>query len=229
MSYATTASRPNPLAAIGALGLPATFGAILIIGLAASGTITLEKPNPKGLFVPTKPAVEPPPPEDVTPKPQQSPNASMPPVERPTLPPIRSPNITLSGGDPITVGTGINENWGSGLEPLGVEIPAPRPTPVFDPVAASPRGNPANWITTNDYRSSWIRRELTGTARFTLQVDASGKVSGCTVTGSTGHEALDRATCSLIQGRAVFNPAKGSDGKPVAGRYSSSVNWSIPE
>jgi len=54
-------------------------------------------------------------------------------------------------------------------------------------------------------------------------------VSDCTITGSTGHGELDRATCRLVQGRALFNPAKGSDGEVTAGSYSSSVNWSIPE
>ena len=39
MSYATTASRPNPLAAVGALGVPASFGLILIAGLAVTQVI----------------------------------------------------------------------------------------------------------------------------------------------------------------------------------------------
>ncbi|MEM1052476.1 MAG: TonB family protein [Pseudomonadota bacterium] len=228
MNYATTARRPNPLAAVGALGVPATFGAVLVIGLAVTATVRTAEPRTEGFFVPVKPEVEPLPPPEITPETQTS-STTVSPIDRSTLQPIPSPDVNLLGDEPLTIGSGFNEGWGSGLEPLDIDPPAPRPTPLFDPVGATPRGNPSNWITTADYRSTWIRRELTGTARFTLQINASGKVSGCKITASTGHTVLDRATCTLLRERAIFNPAKGSDGKAVAGTYASSVNWSIPD
>lgn len=227
MNYATTASRPNPLAALGAMGVPAAFGAILVIGLAVTVTLPPVDTKTQGFFVPITPEVDPPLPPEVVPE-TKSNTATVTRVERPAPAPIPTPGITLTGRDPISVGNGIDEGWGTGLEPLGT-LPPARPELSIDPVKASPRGNPANWITTADYKTSWIRREYTGTARFALEVSASGKVSNCTITGSTGHEALDRATCRLIQARAVFNPAKGTDGNSVAGSYSSSVNWTIPE
>lgn len=224
MNYATTARRPNPLAAFGALGVPASFGVILIAGLAVKHVITPPNPNPQASHIPdvviTPTVIEPD--QTSTEAKSSTPRTTAPQVTRPQSDFVfdvspTAPIAPLTEFDPSTVlGTG------------GFEVTLPPMEPLFDPVKATPRGNPGNWITTADYRSTWIRRELTGTARFTLQIDAAGKVSNCTITGSTGHTALDRATCRLVEGRAVFNPAKGTDGKPVAGSYSSSVDWQIP-
>jgi protein TonB len=226
MSYATTAGRPNPLAALGALGVPATFGVILVVGLAVTQVIKPSIPNPVGENIPvvvTPEIIEP----DIAPT-----NSSASTRETPT----QTPTYTRPDSDfDFKFGTtGAIEALGEGdtgtligTEGLGVTLPPIEP--LLDPVAAYPRGNPGNWISTADYKTSWIRRGFTGTARFTLQIDASGKVSGCTITGSTGHAPLDRATCQLLEARAIFNPAKGSDGTAVAGSYSSSVNWTIPE
>src|SRR3546814_8691548 len=57
---------------------------------------------------------------------------------------------------------------------------------------AAPRNDPASWVTDSDYRSRWIREGLQGTAKFRLEIAASGKVSGCTITQSTGHAVLDQ-------------------------------------
>jgi protein TonB len=54
-------------------------------------------------------------------------------------------------------------------------------------------------------------------------------VTGCTITRSTGHAALDKATCDLVSKRGRFDAARDGNGKPVAGSYSNSVRWSIPE
>lgn len=178
--------------------------------------------------MPAKPIEDPlPPPPDtvVEAKPQTNP---VPHIDRGPPLPVPVPNVTLTGSGPLTTGGTLSEDWGTGLDPIAIP-PIPEPAPTFDPVSASPRGNPGNWISTSDYRTNWIRRGYEGIARFTLEISASGKVTDCTVTGSTGHAQLDRATCQLIQSRAVFNPAKDASGANVAGSYSSVVNWRIPE
>jgi len=225
MSYATTARRPTPLAALGAMGVPASFGVILIAGLAVKHVIIPPIPNPEATDIPdvviTPEIIEPDlPPSDATSSKQDT---SVPTYTRP------SSDYEFDLGPTAPVGPLEGLDTGSLIGAENFTVTLPPVEPLFDPVAASPRGNPGNWITNSDYRTTWIRRELTGTARFTLQIDAAGNVSNCTITGSTGHDPLDRATCRLIEGRAVFNPAKGTDGKPVAGTYSSSVNWQIPE
>jgi protein TonB len=69
---------------------------------------------------------------------------------------------------------------------------------------------------------------MTGTARFALSIDARGRVTGCTITRSTGHPALDGATCDLVARRARFDAARDGSGKPVAGRYTGVITWTIP-
>ena len=113
--------------------------------------------------------------------------------------------------------------------------PLPLPTPdagtrkpAFDPVAAKPRNNPSRWVTDNDYRSSWINREMTGTARFRLEVAADGRVESCTLTASSGHPDRARATCDLVSRRARFEPAQNREGEKVAGTFASAVKWELP-
>lgn len=222
MNYATSARRPNPLAALGALGVPASFGVLLIAGLAVTQVIKPPVPNPKASDVPdvviTPVVIEPE--QVVETNPQTNPI--------PQVDPAPTPAVTLAGTGPLTPTGTLSETWGTGLEPVDI-APIREPAPSFDPVAAAPRGNPGNWISTSDYRTSWIRRGYEGKARFTVEISASGKVTSCTVTGSTGHPSLDRATCQLIERRAVFTPAKDASGTSVAGRYSSVVNWQIPQ
>ena len=107
--------------------------------------------------------------------------------------------------------------------------PPPKPTPSFDPVAARPANNARAWVTQSDYRSSWISRDYAGTVGFRLNVGASGRVEGCSVTQSSGVAALDEATCQLVTRRARFDPAKNGEGRAVAGSYNGAVRWQLPD
>ena len=110
----------------------------------------------------------------------------------------------------------------------GLETPRPT-TAVFKPIDAKPRNDPAQWVGTEDYRSNWIRQEMAGKARFRLEIAADGRVTGCTITGSSGFPALDQATCSLVSRRAKFQPARGREGQPVASTYTNTIDWRLPE
>ena len=151
-------------------------------------------------------------------------------VERPVVVPFRP--IDLSPDRPKVDATDIVLPTAD-LLPKVIPLPTPgpsmRPTPAVEPVPARPRNDPGLWVTEADYRSSWINREMVGTARFRLQVGTSGKVEGCAITGSSGYSELDRATCDLVARRAKFEPAKSSDGERIAGTYISSVRWQLPE
>ncbi len=221
LQHKTWKDRPGAVAAV--IAIHGLVGYALVTGLSFQKIIDTVK-NPQGINVEV-PLDPPPPPPKPDPKVEPQTELVSPPAHAPTPPldlsPVRPPIDTT----PIIV-------------PLPDPIPyvAPRPTPsatparpTFDPVAAKPRNNPANWVTVGDYRSSWINRGWTGVARFRLDVGANGKVRDCAITTSSGHAELDDATCALISRRAQFEPAKDATGTKVAGTYSSSVRWQLPE
>jgi len=235
MSYVTQRQPNQPLAILGAIGIPAAFAGLLVVGLAVKAVVDDKPDNPIGILVTPKP---PPPPEpavesDTTPKPDTTlpkiyvPDSPIPTPKEPTgigttgeLTPLGG-DIDLGGID--TGNIGIGDGLGDGL---GDDI-APKAT--FDPISAKPANDPSRWVTDRDYRSIWVRREYSGTASFLLQVSTAGRVTNCSITQTTGHAALDAATCKLIAKRARFDPAKDGNGAPTAGTFRSSINWQLPE
>lgn len=99
----------------------------------------------------------------------------------------------------------------------------------FTPKLARPINQVLRWVTTDDYPPGSIRRGEQGSARFSLEIDARGRVTDCAITRSSGHPALDAATCRYVTSRARFEPATDRNGDKVAGTYSNSVNWKLPE
>jgi protein TonB len=67
-----------------------------------------------------------------------------------------------------------------------------------------------------------------GSVGYLLSISASGKVTNCTVTRSSGFSGLDAATCRELSRRAQFNAASDETGAKVGGSYSGSVRWTIP-
>jgi protein TonB len=109
--------------------------------------------------------------------------------------------------------------------------PAPvgPPPPRVQPKAATPKGNPGNWATTNDYPARALREEREGTTGFRVTVGPDGRVTDCSITSSSGHSDLDEAACANIRRRARFNPATDGEGQPTTGSYSNRVRWVIPQ
>ena len=89
-------------------------------------------------------------------------------------------------------------------------------------------GNRAAWITADDYPSAAIRAEEEGIVTISVRIGADGRVGACMVTGSSGHAALDGATCRLYQRRARFAPALDDAGTPTASTYVDRVRWELP-
>jgi len=114
-------------------------------------------------------------------------------------------------------------------KPLFQPLPKPDPVPKFTPQLASPRNSPGLWVTTNDYPARDIREGHEGTVRFQLSIDARGRVQNCEIVHSSGYPGLDDATCSNVSHRAHFEPASDSSGDRVAGTWSGTVRWVIPE
>ena len=228
MTYASANRRPNPAALAGALGIPGAFGALLVVGLAVTVVTKPAPPNPKGETI-SEVILAPPPPKTDDPLPVSNP--AVPSTSTPTTPsqPTTLP-VDLGLGDPVTAYPGTGDLGGTGTGPIDFGTPGSGPSASpFDPVGAKPKGNAGKWVTNDDYRPRWIREDMSGAARFTLSIDASGKVTGCTVTRSTGHAPLDAATCDLVTKRARFDAARDGNGKAIAGSYSGTITWRIPE
>ena len=118
-----------------------------------------------------------------------------------------------------------------------VAVPA-QPAPPFRVLPPPPTlrvVRPPQWrrpaqslITPDDYPASARARGEQGWVAFTLEVDVNGRVSRCTVTGSSGSEALDHATCMIMRRRARFTPAIDSTGMPAPWVASGEVGWRLP-
>jgi TonB family C-terminal domain len=112
-----------------------------------------------------------------------------------------------------------------------VDVPSVKPsqpTELFTPKKATPRGDTAAWVTTNDYPASDLRAGHTGKVRFQLAIDAAGRVTGCTIVESSGYAGLDAATCRHVVRRARFESATDSSGGRIPGTYSATIQWVIP-
>ena len=219
-----TSWKERPGAVAGVIAIHAALGYVLVNGLSFVGVIPESQPDVQSTFIPDIPLPPPPPPE-----PQQDENREMIPDRKPVAP---LPPLDLSDQRPPIDTTKLI------LPPLPDiprVVPSPGPSadvgprrPTFEPLEVRPRNDPRAWVTTSDYRSSWINREMTGIARFRLEVGAGGRVESCRVTVSSGHAELDRATCDLVSRRARFQPARDSSGEATGGTYTSAVSWELP-
>lgn len=225
MAYIDRASPGNRAASVAAvITVHAALGCALYFGLQVSGVIEHSR-NPIGVDIPLDPPPPPPPEADVAPEqPTPAPDIYVPPKPF-ELAPVQPDIATIDLPPPFD----------RVIERPLIEIPKPPPSPpaakpkLADPIAAKPRNAPGRWISDNDYRTIWINREMEGIAGIRLAIGTDGRVSDCTITQSTGHEALDQATCRLITSRARFEPARDPQGNKIAGSFSSKVRWQIPE
>lgn len=189
------------------------LGYALVTGLAYEGvkqimkkvtTIDIKKDEPKKEPPPPPKKVAAPPPI-VAPPPKINVSVAPPPVQTVVTPPPLPP------------------------PPILAPAPVAPPPPRFQPKSALPKGNPANWATTNDYPSRALREEREGTTGFRVTVGPDGRVTRCDVTSSSGSSDLDEATCSNVTRRARFTPAMDGEGNPTSGSYSNRIRWVIPK
>ena len=225
MAYIDQVSPKDRAASIGGVvAVHAALGCALVFGLQATGMVSVDE-KIESIFIP-KVEIDPPPPppkpDEAVPEPTTSTQVYLPPTEIPLaldppkfetldFPPISEPVIPLV------------------LPPHDPPAPPGNPPAAFDPVGAKPKNSPGGWITDSDYRTSWINREMTGIAGFKVTVGTDGRGENCAITQSTGHTALDEATCRLIERRARFEPARNAQGEKVRGSFANKVAWRIPD
>jgi periplasmic protein TonB len=217
MAYADQQMSGNKLTTLVVVAvLHVVVGYALVTGLAyeafkkvkeVTAAINIEEEKPPEEPPPPPPKQDTPPPPIVAPPPAISINTAAPTVTTVTVAPPPAPVFTTAAPPP----------------------PPPPPAPKFQPKNASPKGNPGNWATSNDYPSRALREEREGSTGFRVSIGTDGKVTDCTVTRSSGSPDLDQATCDNVRRRARFTPGTDGDGNPTTGSYASTIRWVIPK
>jgi len=229
MSYVDGASNTQSKALTGGIVaiLQAGLAIAIISGFAVKDYIKQPDTRIKGVFVPSAPRPTEPPPPDQKVEPNETVRNDTrltTPLPNPTLKPVNPVEVPLDPGPPPTDFLGNDNVFVPPVGPTATPSPAPR----FTPKAANPRGNYAQWITTDDYPTRELRAGQQGLVRFRLDLDARGKVTDCTIVQSSGFDGLDAAACKYASKRARFDPATDDAGKAVAGSWTSAVRWTIP-
>jgi len=160
---------------------------------------------------------EAPPPPDKPPPPPPETKIEPPPVVAP--PPIVQVQAPVA---PTIVNVPV-------APPPVIHATAPPAPPTIAPVRATPKGNFQSLMSTDDYPSASLRANEEGTVAYRLDVGVDGKVTGCTVTSSSGFPRLDQTSCTLLQRRGRFNPGKDSSGNPTTSVYNGRFTWRIPK
>lgn len=149
--------------------------------------------------------------------------AAPPPRLPPVVPPVAAAPRPGVGND-VSAGATPNPGPGSGAGGRG------------DGTGAGGTGNgsggggtKAAWrsgtIRDRDYPRDASRAKAGGEVEVRFTIEASGRVSGCRVTRSSGDASLDQTTCALIEDRFRFRPATNASGEPVASQYGWRQSW----
>jgi len=95
--------------------------------------------------------------------------------------------------------------------------------------AAPPPQKSKSFVTYDNYPAEALRNHWEGVVVADLTISPEGRVAACKVIQSSGHQVLDDATCDLMIRRAIFTPARDSNGKPVEDHVRTPpITWSLP-
>lgn len=89
--------------------------------------------------------------------------------------------------------------------------------------------NQNKWFTAKDYPLSAMQKGDQGNVVVKFDIDVDGRAKNCELDISTGFKSLDSVPCHLIEKRARFKPALGSDHMPVVAKGRYSVAFWIPQ
>lgn len=163
---------------------------------------------------------QPPPPEQKPPPPPpQQQNVPPPPIVAPP------PKMNVAPAAPV-------------LDVAPAPVPAPPPIVLAPPPAAPPppsqaRGarpkNQSSWAARiqENYPSDAARMEKEGRVGVRVSIGTDGRVTGCTVTSSSGTASLDRAACDGMQRYARYDPALNDSGQPTEGSASTAIVYRL--
>ena len=101
---------------------------------------------------------------------------------------------------------------------------------VNDTIAkgGEPVGDPANWITGDDYPAASMNNKESGTTMILWHIGIDGLAFDCRVVKSSGYPLLDQAACNAILRNARYAPALDINRKPVPAFSTRNVVWRTP-
>ena len=233
MAYADQQMSSNRIIALIIVAIiHVVIGYTLVTGLAFEAakkvvervtTVDVDEPPPP------EPEEEPPPPE---PQPE-TPTSPPPPVAPP--PPVN----VATNPPPIRTQTTIPPPAPPAFRippPAPPAPPAPPPAPPPPPpppsqARAASRDNFQRWGAQfqNDYPTAALRREEEGTVRMRITVGANGRVSACSVVGSSGSSALDNAACRVMERYGRYNPALNAAGNEISSTLTEAIRYVLPD
>lgn len=92
-------------------------------------------------------------------------------------------------------------------------------------------GTPLRWrsgsIRDSDYPRGALAAGISGTVRLSFVVGIDGRVTDCTVTGSSGNAELDETTCRLIRKRFRYKPSTDRSGRPIPDVVTGDHVWTV--
>jgi periplasmic protein TonB len=86
----------------------------------------------------------------------------------------------------------------------------------------------AGSIDSTDYPAAAMRADEEGVVVVAYIVGTDGRVTECAVRESSGSQALDAASCGIVQRRFQFEPATRG-GRPVTESRVQRIVWMLPK
>ncbi|MEO5809168.1 MAG: energy transducer TonB [Sphingomicrobium sp.] len=141
-------------------------------------------------------------------------------MPRPTpVAPVVAKSPTPSPGGSSGHGTAIGSGSGGGTGGRG--------TGNGDGDGGTDLEQIAGEIRPSDYPKAALKAGIGGRVEFRFTVAASGRVSNCAITRSSGNAELDATTCRVIIQRFRYRPSTDAAGRPRADEVEGDHLWSV--
>lgn len=121
---------------------------------------------------------------------------------------------------------------GAATRATGGRTVAAKPPDIAPPRPTLPPGRPpellvdANSLVTGaDFPAGLFQRDTDYHLAYRLDIDRTGKVTGCTIVTSSGIRLADRAACAAASARGRFAPARAGDGTALPGTWGQELSW----
>jgi periplasmic protein TonB len=216
VAYASIDNQPRWPGAVAAVAVQGALGLLIVLGL--SGELGSDEANRQPALV----AFDQPPPsprptptaEPAAPEPAGAPSAAKAraaPREAP------EPKIALAEPSPAATKAGSGTSRDDGRADLGGSGTG---------TGGSGLGA-SGGISDRDYPRSAAERGAAGTVAISFRIRRDGRVDDCTVLRSSGDGALDSLTCTLVERRFVYRPARGPSGEARETTERTTFTWGV--